>query len=354
MSTSPGDNDVVLPYHCAPHSTSVSIHTLSPNAELEVDVGGGAFIGSGSGTGWRDDSGDSGGDDFKGPDEELSALLRSRNAVISDIPSDILRAYEKGLIGLNAIANFLTAQTNIFSRILMSCSSGLRNRFLADRLFLLKIVVEEGIGVFGKLSAEYEQRRHNFWAEKEFVFANLLSALLADFALVYFPAPSVRLTAASGGTGIIARFKEACAALPTNVFQQDRAFTLTQRAAGFSVKAGQLLMVGFFCSLTSILFTNAAVAIRERFDPNYKTQTQKQNPLIVPALYGVFLGMSSNTRYQIVSGVETAIFPKIFRSTPLFVEQSATFGLRFGNTFVGSQQWCTFTRLTKAEKRKEE
>lgn len=208
------------------------------------------------------------------------------------------------------------------------------------------------VGIFGKLSAEYEARKDRFWIEKEFVGANLLSALLADFALVYFPAPSVRLAPSVAASGWRAKFAAAAQSLPTSVFQTDRTFTMAQRAATFGLKAGQLFLVGFACSLTSILITNSIVYIKEKTS-DYKSETQKQNAILVPALYGTFLGTSSNTRYQLVNGVESLVFPRIFRTSPKLLEEGSTFALRYANTFFGSIQWVWFCALTGAQKLKE-
>ncbi|CAN8076436.1 unnamed protein product [Agarophyton chilense] len=305
--------------------------------------------GSSSGSG----SGDSDDEAAPSPDTKLSALLRDSNAALTDIPADILRAYREGLIPLSAISNFFSARANVLSRALMGTASGMRNRFLADKLFLLKILIEEGIGVFGKLSAEYEQRRQNFWDEKEFVFANLVTALLADFALVYLPAPSVSLSKASAGKGIMSWISNLSKTLPSNIFQTDRPFTLAQRAAGFTLKASQLFVVGMACCFTGVILTNSLIFIREKLDNNYVPKTQKQNPVLVSVLYAVFLGASSGTRYQLVNGVENHVFPRIFLKTPQIVEEASTFLLRYGNTFWGSQQWVMFCRYTNVQKVKD-
>jgi hypothetical protein len=72
----------------------------------------------------------------------------------------------------------------------------------------------------------------------------------------------------------------------------------------------------------------------------------------VSALYAVFLGASSGSRYQLINGVESHIFPRLFANTPHLFEQAATFLLRYGNTFWGSQQWVIFCRLTNVQKSK--
>eukprot|EP00171_Calliarthron_tuberculosum_P006851 IDg6851t1 len=365
MSTESAHNDVLPPRKANLHLSEAPL-TIDNTQPLELDVDSGAAGGAwtGNSSGWSqggggsgDSSDNSGGRGRDGgdrtSDEALTALLRSKNASLSDVPSDVLRAYQRGLIGLHHVGNLLAARANVFSRYLMTLGGGMRNRFLADKLFLLKIAIEEGIGVFGKLSAEWEQRRERFWVESEFVFANLLSAVLADFALVYLPAPSVRLTTIKTGSGFGHWLASLTASLPTGVFQSDRPFTLAQRAAGFSLKATQLLAVGFACSFAGIVFTNGIVALRERFDKNYTAKTQKQNIFFVPMLYGIFLGVSSGSRYQLVNGIEGHIFPRMFKHAPKLAEEVATFALRYCNTFWGSQQWVMFCKFTNAQKLKE-
>lgn len=316
-----------------------------------VDMSGG-----GGGAGSSDRGGGGGGgegaSDGASDDEAmLAALLSKKKLMLSDLPADIVKAYQAGIVGAGVLVNFLLARANFFSRVLMGMGPGMRNRFLADRLFLLKIAIEEGMGIAGKLGAEYERRRENFFREGEFVFANLITALLADFALVYLPAPSVALEGVGQGSSWLKRL---AVQLPSNIFQTDRSFTMAQRAGGFALKASQLFVVGFACSLIGAAMTNGLVYVREKVDKNYKPQTAKTNVLAVSALYATFLGLSSGSRYQLVNGIESHIFPRIFAKTPALMEQASTFALRYGNTFWGSQQWVIFCRLTNVQRVKDE
>lgn len=332
----------------AADDSTIAIDSDSGTGEIPPNSGNrGGFGDHGS----SDESSDS---DSSQPrdDASLSNVLSEHKASINDFPPEVLSAYRANIIPLSAMSNYLIARANPLSRIMLPIGP-LRDRFLADRLFLLKILIEEGIGLCGKLSAEYQQRRSNFWKEGEFVTANLIMALLADFALVFFPAPSVSLAAPSKvtKTGIRAWFSKLSANLPSNVFQTDRPFTLAQRAGGYAMKASQLFAVGFLCCFTGVMLTNTLVYIRERVDSSYNSKTAKQNPLVMSSLYAIFLGLSSGTRYQLVNGVESHIFPRLFAKAPAIVEQCATFGLRYANTFWGSQQWVMFARFTNVQKR---
>ena len=70
----------------------------------------------------------------------------------------------------------------------------MRERFLGDPAFLMKLGVEAGMGVITKLLAELHKRPVKFWTELDLVFANVVMSLLADVALIWIPAPRLSLT----------------------------------------------------------------------------------------------------------------------------------------------------------------
>lgn len=326
--------------------------------------GDGGSGGSGSGGGGGEGSDDPAGDE----EASAAAALQSRGFTRADVPADILAAVARGTVTASVITAWARAASNPISRLLMATGPAMRNRFLADELFALKIGIEEAIGIFGKLSAEYERRREHFFAEADFVFANLVTALLADFALTALPAPSVALDGAvsAAKTGLGAWV----AGLPSNVFQTDRPFTMMQRVAGFGVKGTQLFVVGFLCCLLGQTMTSGLLLLRQALPspggtrppaavPSVRSAAGEAPPstlevakdkianmVLVSVAYATFLGVSSGSRYQLVNGVEGHIFPRLFKATPKAVEEVATFLLRLGNTFWGSQQWVIFASYT--------
>lgn len=52
-------------------------------------------------------------------------------------------------------------------------------------------MLQVGIGICTKSSAEFGKRGELFWVELDFVLANVIMALIADFMLVWLPAPTV-------------------------------------------------------------------------------------------------------------------------------------------------------------------
>ncbi len=57
-------------------------------------------------------------------------------------------------------------------------------------------LLQLGIGICTKVTAEYAKRQGRFGQELDFVAANVLMALIADFMLVWLPAPTLSYTAA--------------------------------------------------------------------------------------------------------------------------------------------------------------
>ena len=96
--------------------------------------------------------------------------------------------------------------------------AGMRERLLGDPGFPVKLSIEVGIGITMKLLAEISKRGDNFSSEIDFVFANVVMALIADTMLVWLPAPRASLTtqAAAVNQTAIARWLKSC---PDNAFQ---------------------------------------------------------------------------------------------------------------------------------------
>jgi hypothetical protein len=315
--------------------------------------GGGHGGGGGGGSGGSDGSDDSS-QSFSAPGDLLQ-FIKSRSLTWNDIPPDVREAFQKGIVSAAVIKNYVYATSNPISRFLMNrTTTGMRERFLADNLFLTKILIEEGLGICGKLSAEYEVRRGRFFDEIDFVFANVVMALLADFALVYFPAPSVRLNPTAvtksmfGALGT--RVSRITQGMPSNIFQVDRPFTMQQRVACYLFKASQLFVTGTACAAIGVSITNALISVRQMLDPQFVPQNPKSDILFTSVMYGLFLGISSSTRYQLVNGIEIHLFPRILGNAPRLVEAFATYLLRWGNTFWGSQQWALWAKFTGAQK----
>lgn len=68
---------------------------------------------------------------------------------------------------------------------------------MADPGFMIKVAIEVGIGICTKTTAEYTKRGEYFNSQLDFVAANIVMALIADFMLVWLPAPTFAVKYAS-------------------------------------------------------------------------------------------------------------------------------------------------------------
>lgn len=89
---------------------------------------------------------------------------------------------------------------------------------LGDPNFPVKLAIELGIGVTMKIAAELSKRGDRFTAELDFVFANVVMAIIADAMLVWLPAPRAGFAAktSSGYESAFAKWLKSC---PDNAFQ---------------------------------------------------------------------------------------------------------------------------------------
>ncbi len=106
--------------------------------------------------------------------------------------------------------------------------AGMRERLLGDPQFPAKVAIELGIGLTMKVTAEWNKRGKNFKQELDLVTANVIMALIADFMLVWLPAPRANLTpsaASSKAPSKVAQFFKNC---PDNAFQVQQFLKLTR------------------------------------------------------------------------------------------------------------------------------
>jgi hypothetical protein len=275
---------------------------------------------------------------------------------LDSFPADFARALSTGVVPPAALATWLSVEKNILTRFLLrSGGQGFRERLLGDGLFLNKLAIELGIGILTKLSAEYTKRGGNFKKEADFVTANVIMALIADFMLTWLPAPTLPLSPRlAASSSALARFFAGC---PANAFQiatAARAFTPLQRFAAVGRNGAKLFIVGTGASFVGTGITNGIIAARKALDPSYAQKGEDMDVLRQSAAYGLYMSTSSNLRYQLLAGVlEQRMIEPMLHRWPL-ASSAASFVVRTGNTFLGSLLWVDFLRLLGLQKVKAE
>ncbi|KAK3445195.1 hypothetical protein EUGRSUZ_B02721 [Eucalyptus grandis] len=304
--------------------------------------------GGGGGGGDGDDGNDKEEEEF-GPIMKFEEVMTETKARGVTLPPDMLEAAKS--VGLRKVLleRFLDLQGSSWPLgfAIKSCSM-LRNRMLADPSFLFKIGTEIVIDSCCATIAEVQKRGKDFWAEFELYVADLLVGVVVNIALVGMLAPYARIGQPSFAKGFLGRMQHAYAALPSSVFEAERPgcrFSVNQRVATYFYKGVLYGAVGFACGIIGQGIANLIMTTKRNIK---KSEEDIPVPPLVKsaALWGVFLAVSSNTRYQIINGLERLVeaSPLAKRMPP--VAMAFTVGVRFGNNIYGGMQFVDWARLS--------
>ncbi|KAJ8551350.1 hypothetical protein K7X08_000720 [Anisodus acutangulus] len=307
--------------------------------------GGNGGGGGGGGDGGNEESGDQ----KKNKKEALIALTEAGRSLES-LPKDLQAAIEDGRIPGSIVLRYFELEKSPLLAWLLRFG-GFKERLLADDLFLAKLGMECSVGIFTKTAAEYERRRENFFNELEIVAADVVMAVIADFMLVYLPAPTVSLRPRMAvDAGRIAKFFNLC---PDNAFQMalpGTSYSLLQRIGAIVRNGTKLFVVGTASSLVGTLVTNAALNAKKAVDKSSAEEVENLPVVATSVAYGVYMAVSSNLRYQIVAGViEQRILEPMLHQHKLMLS-AMCFAVRTGNTFLGSLLWVDYARLIGIQK----
>ncbi|XXG85519.1 hypothetical protein AAC387_Pa11g0581 [Persea americana] len=304
--------------------------------------------------GGGDGDGDGDGDGRDDREEEEFGVLLKFDAVIREaearglsLPRDMLEAAKTIGIRKSLLLRYFDLQDSGWPLgfAIKSCAF-LRDRMLADPSFLFKIGTEVVIDSSCATFAEVQKRGKDFWAEFELYVADLLVGVVVDIALVGLLAPYVRIGKPSVSKGFFGRIQQTCGALPSSVFEAERPgcrFSFAQRVGTYFYKGVLYGSVGFVCGLIGQGIANVIMNAKrsiKRSDEDIPVP-----PLVKSAaLWGIFLAVSSNTRYQIINGLEGLVeaSPMAKRVPP--VALAFTVGIRFGNNIYGGMQFVDWAR----------
>ncbi|OIW01228.1 hypothetical protein TanjilG_10389 [Lupinus angustifolius] len=322
-------------------------------AVFDGSSGNGGFgnggAGDKSGGGGGDDSGDKEEEEEFGPILKYDEVMRETEARGATLPSDMLEAAKSVGIRKVLLLRYLDMQGSFWPLgfAVKSCAM-IRNRMLADPAFLFKIGSEIVIDSCCATFAEVQKRGKDFWAEFELYVADLLVGTVVNVALVGMLAPYARIGKPSVSSGFLGGMLKAYAALPSSVFEAERPgcrFSVNQRLGTYFYKGIMYGAVGFTCGIIGQGIAN--------FIMNTKRSIKKsEEDIPVPpllksaALWGVFLAVSSNTRYQIVNGLERLVEASPVAKQVPSVALAFTVGVRFANNVYGGMQFVDWARLS--------
>ncbi|CAL0329421.1 unnamed protein product [Lupinus luteus] len=332
---------------------STSTHSLhSPPTHILA-------TGNGDGDSGGPPGGGGPGDDDKSDDrdhnrEEALLVLAEAGRTVENLPADLAAAVKAGRVPGSIVKRFLELEKSPVIRWLLNFG-GFKERLLADDLFLAKVAMECGVGIFTKTAAELEKRKENFTKELDFVLADVVMAIVADFMLVWLPAPTVSLRPPLAvGAGTIAKFFYGC---PENAFQVALAgtsYTLIQRIGAIVRNGAKLFAVGTSASLIGTGVTNALINARKVVDKSFAEEADEDLPMLATSVaYGVYMAVSSNLRYQVIAGVIEQRILEPFLHQHKLVLSAICFAVRTGNTFLGSLLWVDYARWVGVQRSRE-
>ncbi|EOA23537.1 hypothetical protein CARUB_v10016732mg [Capsella rubella] len=285
----------------------------------------------------------------------MNAAGRRRDA----LPPDIQNGLDLGLVSPEVLQNLFDLEQYPLISELTQRFQGFRERLLADPKFLNRLAIEEAISITTTLIAQYEKRKENFFEELDYVITDTVRGSVVDFFTVWLPAPTLSfLSYADETTGpdSIESLKGLLGSIPDNAFQKSlagREWTLNLRIASVVVGGLKLAGVGVVSSFAAVGGSNALNVVRKFIKPELVVaQKPKRSPLLKTAMvYGGFLGVSANIRYQIIAGLIEHRLSDELSSQPLLVN-TISFVVRTLNSYFGTQQWIDLARSTGLQTQK--
>ncbi|XP_021732834.1 protein RETICULATA-RELATED 1, chloroplastic-like [Chenopodium quinoa] len=331
------------------------VRVLEENVSARLDDGG-SDNGNGKSPpengGGSGGEGDGNGDD--GEEKEFGAILKFEEVMRetekygATLPNDILEAAKTTGIRELILMRYLELQGTAgpLGFLIRHCAM-LRNRMLADPAFLFKIGTEIVIDSCCATFAEVQKRGKDFWTEFELYLADLLVGVVVNVALVGMLAPYVRIgNRSTSAVGFFGGIRRACNELPSSVFEAERPgihFSVKQRIASYLYTGVLQGGVGFGCGIVGQGIANLIMTAKRSIKKS--DEDIPVPPLIKSALlWGAFLAISSNTRYQVINGLE-----RVVETSPLAknfppVALAFTVGVRFANNVYGGMQFVDWAR----------
>ncbi|XP_019427546.1 PREDICTED: protein RETICULATA-RELATED 4, chloroplastic-like isoform X2 [Lupinus angustifolius] len=327
-------------------------HLLHSPATTVFSFGNGSGSPGSGGGGGGGDGGDGGEEEERDRNrEEAMLVLAEAGRSLENFPADLTAAVVAGRVPGSIVRRFFELEKSGVFRWLMKLG-GFKERLLADDLFLTKLVMECVVVIFTKAAAELEKRKENFTKQLDYVVANVFTAIVTGFVLVWFPAPTVSLKPPLAvSAGAIAKFFYGC---PENAFQVALAgtsYTLLQRIGAIVRNGAKLFVVGTGASLVGISMTNALINAKKVVNKGFSAENL---PVISTSVaYGVYMVVVSNIRYQVLAGIiEQRILEPLLHKNKLILS-AAYFAVRTGNTYWGSLLWVDFAQWVGVQKIKD-
>jgi len=225
---------------------------------------------------------------------------------------------------------------------------GWHERVQCDPAFPSKVLIEQIIGVGAAVVGDMSSRPHWGLYELDFVFSTLVVGSIVNFALMYCLAATPASSAAAKGSLLQKLFSEqtlkSMGAPGGHMFE--KGYGIGPRLTNLAYKGFLFGLVGVFSGLVGTAMSNGLILMRRRMDPEFEPQNKPPNVAMNALAWGTHMGVSANTRYQILYGLDLIMMPFLGRYG--FLAYSAV--IRTLNNAFGGTSFVFFARLFGVQK----
>jgi len=263
------------------------------------------------------------------------------------LPADMLETAKQFGLRSSVLNAYVAAQGMFLVGLLCRSIPFLRDRILADPLFLFKVGAEVAIDSGCTTVAEVRKRGKDFWAEFEFYLSDLFVGLVLDVVLVSLMAPVAVVGGASRAAMANTPLKRWLSTVPSAVFEASipgvKQYSIWNRLSCLLVKFGEYSLAGMACGFVGQAIANQAM-LASRAMHGAKEDAVTPPPVFKTALvWGLFMGVSSNLRYQTVFGLERLVDLTIAQKVPQIAYFTTVF-IRFANNVIGGENFIDIAR----------
>lgn len=297
--------------------------------------GGGKFYGGGGEDGDNDDYFDFNDGEYSSAEGWLRGIFPENyskvaiQAVLDEwlhtfagLPPWLRGLVEMRLLSSQQLALFFTIDMRpsmlrkLFRNLPPSFQMELFSRLAADPASIVKMTIDQIVYLTIGLAYEAAHRGNKFIEELDYVFVNLIPAIIAHGWLIW-------TISASRSFGLIYRSSthNALANLPNNVFDRGVKhlnFNLATRALCPLFKAIELSVLGALMGICTSILGSSLNARRQTIDPTFRPSLHVPSLCSSAVGSAVTTGFQSNFRYQLISGVDRFAFERS-PSIPLYL-----------------------------------
>ncbi|EME31368.1 protein reticulata-related 3, chloroplastic [Galdieria sulphuraria] len=272
------------------------------------------------------------------------ALAKELNLNVQDLPQHLW------FLSTEQVTAYLAVTSGGVVRFLAKAWPAWQQKLLADPNFPFKLLMEETLGLGLGFSGMIAARGKQILKELDFAICDLVVGAAMNFILVWLLTPTINIQQHLKSHGSWQRY---LSNLPAHCFASSSsnvAFSLSQRIVAFLYKGLLFASCGFLGSMVGTTVAYSLLYIRRKMLKDTSSSRQLPNLFVNSLAWAGFMFVSSNPRYQILSGIERLMF----HIMPISVARISTGVLRTVNNIAGGASWVLYARAIGLQKHADE